>query len=144
MTVLKPKILHVVYSLGVGGAEIYLSTMSKAASQRGLFENEVLGWRKSGPLSEQLSASGINVHPPLKRSKRPLFLQLTKLADQIADIAKQSGATHIHGHLNDGALLAVMAARRAKLISIAHVHSNHILPVSLGRVQKRVWERAAK
>ena len=144
MTTKLPKVLHVVYSLGVGGAEIYLSSMSSAAHRLGAFDSSVLGWKKSGPLASDLQEAGVDVHNPLQLGRRPMFLQLGHLANQIAKIANDIGATIIHGHLNDGGLLAVMAARRANLTSIAHVHSNHILPVSLSGGKKMIWERAAR
>lgn len=139
----KPNVLHVVYSLGVGGAEIYLASMAAAGLELELFDSGVMGWQKSGPLKERLEASGVSVYPPLNRSKLPLFLQLNSLAAQIAKTATDMGATHIHGHLNDGGLLAVMAGKKAGLPSLAHVHSNHILPVSLSSVKRQIWTRAA-
>ncbi len=60
MSTNRPRILHVVDSLGVGGLELNLETLILRTVED--FEHHVCCVRRNGPVGERLAAQGIGVH----------------------------------------------------------------------------------
>ncbi len=151
------KTLHVIYGLAPGGAEIYLLNLAEALQARALrerpFEVLVSAWRKGGALEERLAAAGAAPQVASADAKKPVSilgplgapLRLVQTVRALARRVRAENIDIIHGHLNDGALLAVLTGRLTGRPVAVHVHSNHVIPLSLGTrgLKHAFWRRAA-
>ncbi|MEM6625966.1 MAG: glycosyltransferase family 4 protein [Pseudomonadota bacterium] len=136
------KVLHVIYGLSTGGAEIYIRETSRAALAEGYFKPSVLGWRKGGDLESDFAAIGApasSLNFEVGGLTAPL--KFRALVRRIADEIVATGADVVHGHLTDGALLAVLAGRLADTPVAVTAHSNHVIPMSLktGGFKHTLW-----
>ena len=147
-------VLHVIYSLDRGGAETLLSESVKsnpASHSDGGFPAKILCWHHEGELAEEVRAAGIDV-TVLGRKSRPLWQfplilnDLRQLIRTVTQAAKAHNATIIHGHLVDGAFIAVLAAASAKTRAVATIYSNHVIPMSLrpGTLKRYIWDRITR
>ena len=139
------RIMHIIYSLKAGGAEELLSQWVR--HRESAHEHHIVcAWRDGGPLESVIRGSGATLHVLRLRRRRswtgPLALwDLVTAVERLSAIGRDSEATLIHGHLNDGALLAVLVARRLGRPALAHVHSHHLVPLTLGAgtLAARAW-----
>ncbi|SFR33702.1 glycosyltransferase [Litoreibacter janthinus] len=147
-------VLHVIYSMDRGGAETLLleSVRSNPASHAdGGFPAKIICWHHEGELADQIRATGISVEV-LGRKSRPLWQiplilnDLRLLIRAVAESAESHGAQIIHGHLVDGAFIAVLAASSARAKAVATIYSNHVIPMSLrpGTLKRWIWERVTR
>lgn len=147
-------VLHVIYSLDRGGAETLLSESVRsnpASHSDGGFPAKILCWHHEGELAEEIRAAGIDV-TVLGRKSRPLWQlplilnDLRQLIRTVTRTAKAHNARIIHGHLVDGAFIAVLAASAAKKRAVATIYSNHVIPMSLrpGSLKRYIWERITR
>lgn len=98
------KTLHVIESLGRGGAEQALVNLLPALREHE-FESEVLALRGPLDLRDELEAAGIRVH---QLDRFPKW-RLNEGARAVRDAAGRTGASLVHGHLYFAGLYAGVA-----------------------------------
>jgi len=138
----KIRVMHLVNSLVVGGAERVV-TMLATHADRSRFEVIPCAIRASGPLEEDLRAASIHYEILGIRRRsiaNPMFLaDIRRLLVEIVETARRFRVDIIHAHLTENTLLAVLAARRLEHLKVcATVHSVVFSP-QRGPLSLRGW-----
>lgn len=139
----KIRVLQLISSFALGGAE-RIVTMLAMNMDRQRFEVIPCAVRFSGPLEEDLKASGVQ-YRVLGISRRsiltgPLFFSdVRRQLTAVAGIMKELSIDIIHAHLTENTLLGIVAARRVGVPRVcATVHST-IIALQRGRWSPRGW-----
>lgn len=130
------KVLHVIETLGFGGAERLLVTLLSELTRQGIHA-EVAVLRPPFDMRTELEAAGIAVHVLPERGK----WQLIKAARDLAKLARKRGADILHAHLYFPTL-TVALARRLWLFTGATHASFHNLAYK--GANKRTWKLALR
>src|SRR6266540_87733 len=113
----KIRILHLIDSFGIGGAERAV-LMLAMHTNRERFEVIPCALRQAGPLVDDLRAAGIEYRvlgiPRRSILTGPLFVaNFRRTLGALVDILREHSIDIVHAHMTESTLLSALAARRA-------------------------------
>ena len=116
----RPRVLHVIGSLALGGIETWLVHMLRHQGEFSVRNELLLTKRDAGPYEAEMRALGIPIHRlPLSEGKLGWFKRFGTLLRDFGPYA----AVHSHGAPHLAAPLLAAAKRAGVPIRIAHSHS---------------------
>jgi len=134
----KIRVLHVVQTLGIGGAEILLLQYIKALGMEN-YDHYVYCFGHDGPLRQRLEALGVPVRMGQKRAsiKQPIRfgLSLLVLTRDLLSFIRSSRIQVIQSHLGKANQLGVAVGKLSGVPAIPTIHST--MPFIDGR---RSWD----
>ncbi|MHA7887789.1 glycosyltransferase family 4 protein [Roseicyclus sp.] len=130
------KILHVIETLNIGGAERLLVTLLPELASQGM-EVHVAVMQPPMPLKSELEAKGIRVHVLPRRGKWHIFRQ----ARDLARLAKSLQAEIIHGHLYFPVLVTALGRSCGWLNAATHATFHNL---AYAGANKKTWKLEAR
>ncbi len=108
------RVLSVIGSLSLGGAETYLSRIVRDISAYGVYM-EVCALERAGPRLAELEAAGVRVHgtPYLERTQRSNSLTLLRTIRRIREIVRAGRFDIVHTYLFWSDVLGALGAKLA-------------------------------
>jgi L-malate glycosyltransferase len=139
----KIRVLQLVESLGMGGAE-RLIAMLAINSDRKRFEIIPCALRESGPLEQELKAAGVDYRilgiPRRSILTGPLFIaDLRRTLAALARILKELSIDILHTHLTESTLIGILAARQAGVPRVCTTVHSVTITSQRGRFSPRAW-----
>lgn len=134
----KIKIIHLIPSLGLGGAEKVVLNLCRGID-REKYALSVVYWGEDETLLGPLKATDVEVIK-LKFGKVISF----ESARKIADVLKRSSADIVHTHFIDADLLGFVAAMLAGIPWVVHIHSYPFPEKTSHRIRYRIMSMRAK
>jgi glycosyltransferase involved in cell wall biosynthesis len=121
------RVLNVVGSLQIGGAETYITRVAPLLRARGI-DIEVCALERQGPLLACLEAAGIEVHGTIyaRRLERSNTLTLIQTIGQLRDLIRRRRYDVVHSYLFWADVLtapaALLAGRSRRIVSRRALH----------------------
>ena len=116
------RILLLINTLGIGGAETLVANLARALRAAGAVP-VVCGWRQGGAHAERLRADGVVVMPPVG-SHSALSRLLVPL--RLARLVRRHRIDLVHSHLSDSAAWALALRALCRTPAIVTHHSNNL------------------
>jgi len=154
----QPLVLHLLPTLSLGGAELFVLRLARAAAVTpGAAAMAVAAMHRGGPVEARLRQAGVPVRVlGIQRAsvRRPWAAarDARRLVTGATRLARELGADLIQTHLDDADWLGAAVARRLGLPLVLTFHSTRLLPegrdeaslrARLRRhLQRRLWRRA--
>lgn len=130
------QILHVIETLGTGGAERLLVTVLPELAAQGM-DVHVAVMRPPMPLKSELEAAGIRVHVLPRRAR----WQVVRQARDIARLARSLNADLVHAHLYFPTLATAMARSFGWLDAATHASFHNLAYAGANR---KTWKLKAR
>jgi glycosyltransferase involved in cell wall biosynthesis len=132
----KIRILHLVDSLNVGGAEILIGEIIKALGNKN-YEHYLFYFLKDGPMRERLSKLNITIYRGYKRSsiKKPVYFLITSML-LIIDLflfIKKNRIQIIQSHMGPGNQLGVLVGKLSRIPIFTTVHTPFVFMENINK-----------
>ncbi len=134
--------MQLINSWALGGAEKIVAMLAMNIDRK-RFEVLPCALERTGPIEEDLKASGVNYRVLGLRRRSvltgPLFVaDFWRVLEKLTETLKELSIDMVHAHLNQSTLLAILAARRAGVPRVCATIHNVVFHTK-GRFNPKGW-----